>query len=131
RADRNVFTARGERARKIQKAFLRYHDPENWPLLRQALRDMGRSDLIGNGRNYLIPATQPTKLDPRVSGAEQKYKALVKQLLFGVESSARKRSERANMPARMRAGKKQGWARSRPRQGRQKYRFLNPSSELA
>lgn len=118
RADKNVFTARGERARKIQKAFLRYHDPENWPLLRQALRDMGRSDLIGNGRKYLIPATQPTKLDPRVSGAEQKYKALVKQLLFGAESHARKRSERADVTARPGALKKKGWAKSKPRQGR-------------
>jgi len=118
RADRNVFTARGERARKIQKAFLRYHDPENWPLLRQALRDMGRTDLIGNGRKYLIPATQPTKLDPRVSGAEQKYKAAVKQLLFGAESHARKRSERSDVVARPMAVKKKGWAKSRPRNGR-------------
>jgi uncharacterized radical SAM protein YgiQ len=97
RADKNVFTARGERQRKIQKAFLRYHDPENWPLLRQALRDMGRADLIGNGAKYLIPSTQPTKLDPRVSGAEQKYRAQAKQLLTGGENSARKRSDRADI----------------------------------
>ena len=103
RADKHVFTARGERARRIQKAFLRYHDPENWPLLRQALRDMNRSDLIGNGKNYLIPATQPTKLDPRVPGAEQKYKALVKQLLFGNENPARKRSDRAPVSRHNRA----------------------------
>ena len=95
RADKKLFTARGERQRKIQKAFLRYHDPDNWPLLRQALRDMGRSDLIGNGSKYLVPATQPTKLDPRVPGADQKYKAQAKQLLHGSESPARKRQDRA------------------------------------
>lgn len=95
RADKKVFTARGERQRKIQKAFLRYHDPDNWPLLRQALRDMGRSDLIGNGANYLVPATQPTKLDPRVPGADQKYRAQAKQLLHGAGSPARKRQDRA------------------------------------
>jgi len=115
RADRHVFTARGERARKIQKAFLRYHDPENWPLLRQALREMNRGDLIGNGKNFLIPATQPTKIDPRVPGAEQKYKALVKQLLFGGESGVRKRTSRADAVSRPSAPKKKGWAKSKRR----------------
>ena len=42
--------------RKLHKAFLRYHDPANWPLLREALLNMGRSDLIGNSPSQLIPA---------------------------------------------------------------------------
>ncbi|HVH84690.1 MAG TPA: DUF3362 domain-containing protein, partial [Steroidobacteraceae bacterium] len=46
--------------RRLHKAFLRYHDPDNWPLLREALRRMGRAELIGNGRHQLIPAYQPT-----------------------------------------------------------------------
>jgi uncharacterized radical SAM protein YgiQ len=46
------------RHRKLHKAFLRYHDPDNWPMLREALRKMGRSDLIGNGKMHLIPRTQ-------------------------------------------------------------------------
>ena len=45
--------------RRLHKAFLRYHDPENWPVLREALRRMGRADLIGNGKHHLIPAYQP------------------------------------------------------------------------
>jgi uncharacterized radical SAM protein YgiQ len=45
--------------RKLHKAFLRYHDPANWPLLRKALRKMGRADLIGNGRHQLVPKDQP------------------------------------------------------------------------
>ena len=45
--------------RKLHKAFLRYHDPQNWPMLRDALRSMGRSDLIGNGKQHLIPTYQP------------------------------------------------------------------------
>ncbi|MFA5083473.1 MAG: YgiQ family radical SAM protein [Hydrogenophilaceae bacterium] len=56
---RKVPVVRGERARRLQKAFLRYHDPDNWPLLREALMAMGRADLIGNGRQHLIPAFQP------------------------------------------------------------------------
>ncbi|MGD8840424.1 MAG: DUF3362 domain-containing protein, partial [Gammaproteobacteria bacterium] len=41
------------------KAFLRYHDPANWPLLREALKAMGREDLIGNRKHQLVPAHQP------------------------------------------------------------------------
>jgi hypothetical protein len=43
----------------LHKAFLRYHDPNNWPLLREALKEMGRADLIGNGKQHLIPTFQP------------------------------------------------------------------------
>jgi hypothetical protein len=50
---------RGERRRRLHKAFLRYHDANNWPLLREALKAMGRADLIGNGKHHLIPTFQP------------------------------------------------------------------------
>ncbi len=49
----------GLKQRRLHKAFLRYHDAENWPLLREALTRMGRADLIGNGKRHLIPAWQP------------------------------------------------------------------------
>ena len=54
-----VDVVRGERRRRLHKAFLRYHDPNNWPLLRDALKAMGRADLIGNGKHHLIPTFQP------------------------------------------------------------------------
>ena len=54
-----VSVVRGGRQRRLHKAFLRYHDPENWPLLREALQRMGRADLIGNGKKHLIPSFQP------------------------------------------------------------------------
>ena len=50
---------KGLRIRRLHKAFLRYHDANNWPLLREALKRMGRTDLIGNGKRHLIPAWQP------------------------------------------------------------------------
>ncbi|HTH39453.1 MAG TPA: YgiQ family radical SAM protein [Rhodocyclaceae bacterium] len=59
RESEQVPVVRGGRQRRLHKAFLRYHDPENWPLLREALQAMGRSDLIGNGKKHLIPAWQP------------------------------------------------------------------------
>ncbi|MBG6079146.1 YgiQ family radical SAM protein [Rubrivivax gelatinosus] len=54
-----VDVVRGERRRRLHKAFLRWHDPNNWPLLREALKEMGRADLIGNGKHQLIPTYQP------------------------------------------------------------------------
>lgn len=55
----DVPIAKSGTQRKLHKAFLRYHDPKNWPLLREALKSMGRADLIGNGKQHLIPTYQP------------------------------------------------------------------------
>src|SRR5579863_10190329 len=54
-----VIIPKGLRVRRLHKAFLRYHDPNNWPLLREALRRMGRAELIGSSRAQLVPAYQP------------------------------------------------------------------------
>ncbi|UAW99979.1 YgiQ family radical SAM protein [Halopseudomonas nanhaiensis] len=54
-----VNVVKGERQRRLHKAFLRYHDPKNWPLLREALQGMGRGDLIGNSKQHLVPTHQP------------------------------------------------------------------------
>jgi uncharacterized radical SAM protein YgiQ len=59
RASAGVAVPKGLRVRRLHKAFLRYHDANNWPLLREALRRMGRADLIGPGRHQLIPSWQP------------------------------------------------------------------------
>jgi uncharacterized radical SAM protein YgiQ len=45
--------------RRLHKAFLRYHDANNWPMLREALHRMGRGDLIGGGKHHLVPSWQP------------------------------------------------------------------------
>ena len=59
RDSETVDIVRGDRRRRLHKAFLRYHDANNWPLLREALKAMGRADLIGNGKHHLIPTFQP------------------------------------------------------------------------
>ncbi len=66
-----VDIVRGDKRRRLHKAFLRYHDPNNWPLLREALKAMGRADLIGNGKQHLIPTFQPL-LDGSYSSARRK-----------------------------------------------------------
>ena len=59
RSSEQVIVPKGIKVRRLHKAFLRYHDPNNWPVLREALRRMGRADLIGSARHQLIPAYQP------------------------------------------------------------------------
>ncbi|MGB4333525.1 MAG: YgiQ family radical SAM protein [Chromatiaceae bacterium] len=68
RGAERVVLARGARQRRLHKAFLRYHDPENWPLLREALKRIGRADLIGNGQRHLVPAWQPGRPGPGPGG---------------------------------------------------------------
>jgi len=58
-ASEKVEAVKGLRQRRLHKAFLRYHDPENWPMLREALKAMGRADLIGPGKHQLVPPWQP------------------------------------------------------------------------
>lgn len=58
--------------RRLQKAFLRYHDEKNWPMLREALTEMGRGDLIGVGPEHLVPPVAPS--------SRSKYSAANKQL---------------------------------------------------
>ncbi len=67
-----VGAVRGARQRRLHKAFLRYHAPENWPLLREALKRMGRSDLIGNGKKHLVPAWQPASKNQNPRGSAKK-----------------------------------------------------------
>ena len=72
RSSEHVGAVRNGRQRKLQKAFLRYHDPANWPLLREALKEMGRADLIGNGKKQLIPAWQPAGVPGKTCGQSEK-----------------------------------------------------------
>ena len=85
RSSESVDIVRGDRRRRLHKAFLRYHDPNNWPLLREALKAMGRVDLIGNGKHHLIPTFQPLtdgsyqsprRANSTVSGARAKSSAV-------------------------------------------------------
>jgi uncharacterized radical SAM protein YgiQ len=63
-----VSTVKSPAQRRLHKAFLRYHDAENWPMLREALTRMGREDLIGNGKHHLVPRWQPQGTGKRASG---------------------------------------------------------------
>ncbi|MBD3670723.1 MAG: YgiQ family radical SAM protein [Gammaproteobacteria bacterium] len=70
-----VSSPKGLKHRRLHKAFLRYHDPNNSPLLREALKRMGRADLIGNGKRHLIPTWQPEGTGGKAEGRRVTPKA--------------------------------------------------------
>jgi uncharacterized radical SAM protein YgiQ len=82
-AEDGVEIVRGDRRRRLHKGFLRYHDPNNWPMLRDALKAMGRADLIGNGKHHLVPSYQPVTaggyVSPRRKNSTPRKGALLTQ----------------------------------------------------
>src|SRR5471030_2372051 len=97
-----VETARSGKIRRTHKAFLRYQDPENWPILREALVAMGRGDLIGNGDKHLIPswsagegnAPDPSRRTP--SGPAPSAKGARSGIVASAQPPARHQGQRAN-----------------------------------
>lgn len=119
--------AKGLRQRRLHKAFLRYHDPANWPLLRETLQKMGRAELIGYGKKHLIPPRQPagwqppqkpgkpmltqhTGLPPRASGDETAVSRASRPVRGADGKPGAQRNRR---PQRSTAGLKPGIRRQR------------------
>ncbi len=101
-----VLSAKGLRQRRLHKAFLRYHDAENWPILRKALKEMGRADLIGNGKKHLVPSWQP-KGTTSTSGSGA--------IRRGNRFTTQRTGEEAGMPIRSQSKGKQKKVRGRSR----------------
>jgi len=108
RASEEVVVPKGIKVRRLHKAFLRYHDPENWPVLRDALKRMGRADLIGNGKQHLIPAYQPVGSCTRI-GAKRPAPTLP----FRTQHTGLPKSGRSHN-GKLRQGVGQGKRRGRP-----------------
>ena len=127
RDSEEVRIPRGLKVRRLHKAFLRYHDANNWPVLREALRRMGRSDLIGNGKHQLVPAYQPEGTGhggegKRSSGGGRQHRRESERPgAAGGKSSRPFRTQHTGLPATPRAppsvsgARSGGRARQRPR----------------
>jgi hypothetical protein len=74
-----VETARSGKVRKFHKALLRWHDPDNWSIIREGLTAMGRADLIGNRPTQLVPRHQPAGGTTGRVGAQPRARCAVEQ----------------------------------------------------
>ena len=79
-----VHVVRGLEQRRLHKAFLRYFDANNWPVLREALRRMGRADLIGGGKHQLVPSWQPAGTGDQHEGRRGRLQPAVSRVQPGV-----------------------------------------------
>jgi len=104
RKGERVDIVKGEKRRRLHKAFLRYHDPNNWPLLREALMAMGRRDLIGNGPHHLIPTYQPAT-DGTYESARRKNSTKAGTKTSVVTVGRVQRNEAPQQPSARRGGK--------------------------
>jgi uncharacterized radical SAM protein YgiQ len=109
-----VHIPKGLKVRRLHKAFLRWHDANNWPILRDALRRMGRADLIGAGKQHLIPAWQPLGTGDAHEGRRSKHTphsgkdSAPAHGKRSHDASAASNSKRAHDPA-VGAGEKRGF----------------------
>ncbi|GAB6164951.1 YgiQ family radical SAM protein [Thermostilla marina] len=69
---REVYVPRGARERRLQRALLQFWMPENDRYVREALRLAGRTDLIGDGPNCLVPSKPPRSVRSRADRATAK-----------------------------------------------------------
>jgi uncharacterized radical SAM protein YgiQ len=91
-----VETARSGKMRKAHKAFLRYHHPENWPILREALVKMGRGDLIGNSERHLVPAWHPSEENgTAIAGDRKRQGGMPAPQAHQIAANAKRKPERA------------------------------------
>ena len=102
-----VDIVRGERRRRLHKAFLRWHDPANWPLLREALTAMGRADLIGNGKRHLIPTWQPAT-DGGYCSARRKNSTPAGRVTAAAPRPGTVLTQHTGLPPRAQGGKRRG-----------------------
>ncbi len=111
----DVFVVKGERRRRLHKALLRYHDPAGWPMIREALLEMGKGHLIGNGPDCLVPpegrgeAKAERSRSKGLKPALTRHSAITHQRGNGAgNKAARSEAGAGNVPAASRNGGKAG-----------------------
>ncbi len=94
----NVDTVRTGRIRRLHKALLRYHDQDNWPLIREALVRMGRRDLIGSGDRHLVPS-EHSPLAVKLAAVKRHQKPLVSGATRNLASPRKINTSKKSPPA--------------------------------
>lgn len=96
RNSEQVNVVKGERHRRLHRAFLRYHDPANWPMLREALKNMGKAHLIGNGPKHLVPPERKGELKGRAQKEYERSSVNKAKSKYSRSSSGRASSGRSS-----------------------------------
>ncbi len=105
-----VFIAKGLRDRKTQRALMQFFKSENYFEVREALRAAGRTDLIGDGCDALIPSKPPKEaLIRRRKDANARFRGeYVHTIPGGSDSSDTKKSSRKQRRQRSTKGYRPG-----------------------
>lgn len=108
-----VYIPRDPHEKAMQRALIQYRKPENYKLVKEALRKAGREDLIGYGSKYLI---RPVPPKPGAGGGKKQVGAGAGKPASGTSKRATSRHEdgkaatqpqnRAERRAAARSGKK-------------------------
>jgi hypothetical protein len=115
-----VYVARNLRDRKLQRALLQFFKPENYFMVREALIQAGRADLIGGGCDCLIPAHPPKEAiearrrRAREAAGGDHYHAVANPAK-GEPAGERGLPNRGYRPGRKSAGRRQGKKKGRGR----------------
>ena len=97
RTGKPVYVPRSPQEKAMQRALLQFRRPQNFPLVRQALREAGREDLIGTGRNCLVPP-EGVKTAAEYAQIRRERKAREERRAQRGESDSRARAQ-ADKPA--------------------------------
>ncbi len=119
-ASEHIDSARDAKSRRLHKAFLRYHDPDNWQMIRTALKRMGRTELIGNAKEHLIPefnARLEKRSDKRGSGAQAKNSDSTKGNDFHHRIKTKSNAQSKGKP---RTKTRAGFAKAKPKSNSRK-----------
>ncbi|MCW8916464.1 MAG: YgiQ family radical SAM protein [Magnetovibrio sp.] len=112
-----VRTAKGLRQRRLHKAYLRYHDANNWPLIRESLKKLGRQDLIGPSKKHLVPAWQPKGTGGNGGEGARAGRKHGEQKFFTQQSGEGRRTQRGDTSSEP---KKKGKNASKPYRGKKR-----------
>ncbi|WP_246283221.1 YgiQ family radical SAM protein [Marinifaba aquimaris] len=93
----NISIAKGDRARRLQRALLRYHAPENFELIREGLKSMGLSRLIGRGPNHLVPPPSRDELKQKAKPARKGERAATKHTQAQYKDDPRRKPKRKDV----------------------------------
>ncbi len=91
-----VAVPKGAIQRRLHKAILRYHDPKNWPQIREALKKMGLAKLIGNSPTQLVP---PETRDELKRNKSKGFQARGGQRALTKNTPAQFKPKRSKRPA--------------------------------